>query len=68
MKRNRYVHGWRGLIQCVYGEDGPGPWKYIHPCNLREAKRLMNNVGQDKKKNYRIYKLVEVTQRKAGRR
>lgn len=60
MKRIRYVHGWKGWIQCVYGVDNGGSWKWVQPCGLREALKIRNNVQKDKKQDYKIYKLVEV--------
>lgn len=60
MKRNRYVHGWKGYIQCVYGKDGNGPWNWVQPCTLREAKRIKANVQSHKKHDYIIYKLAVV--------
>lgn len=59
-KRNCYVHGWRGRIQCIYGADDGGDWKYIHPCTFRSAQKIRKNVKK-KRKSYRIYKLVDVT-------
>lgn len=67
MKRTRYVHGWKGFIQCVYGKDNGGDWQYIEPCGLREAKNVFRNVQKEKQKHYRIYKLVEVKPTQAGR-
>lgn len=61
MKRNRYLHGWKGYIQCVYGTyEMEGPWRWVQPCTLAQAKRALRNVQKQKQKDYRIYKLVAV--------
>lgn len=60
MRRERYVHGWEGPNQCVYGKDEAGNWQWVDPCSLQQAKRIRRNIIRAKVSNYRIYKLVEV--------
>lgn len=64
MKRKRYVHGYKGFVQCVYGKDSGRNWKYVEPCGIREAKKIAKHANEPER--YCIYELVEVKPTQAG--